>query len=417
MVRFVVLALDPSQDKPFHGGSFPMAVFPHHPRFLQGAQLLLCAVGALVAFLEWSDRNDAVSKLRFEAPAPRALSDEPLSTFRVSVDSPVPSVHSASAIELSDGAIRAYWFGGTREGAKDVSIWTADFSEGTWGKPRIALDRHTLARGTGRYLRKLGNPVAHLSEDGSIRLFVVSVSFGGWSGSAINEIVFEPDGESIRSMQRLVASPFINLGTLVRGAALEFDDGDLLLPAYHEVGKKFPQLLRVDESGRVTNRTHLPYASDLFQPWLLAGGSDRLEMFLRRGEDAAAQVYYAETSEKIDDWNSPETVSIENPNAGLSAVHLDDGSYLLAANPTEETRNRLELLSSPSPAGPWKTVLVVDDEKTEPDEKRFDKLEYSYPWLMKDSRGVVHLFYTWNRAEIRHLVIGQKQLMGKGGPP
>ena len=42
------------------------------------------------------------------------------------------------------------------------------------------------AQGVNRYIRKLGNPVVTRDAAGRIWLFYVSVSVGGWSGSAIN---------------------------------------------------------------------------------------------------------------------------------------------------------------------------------------------------------------------------------------
>ena len=41
-------------------------------------------------------------------------------------------VHAASAVELSDGRIRSFWFAGSREGAKDVAIRSAVFDPAQW---------------------------------------------------------------------------------------------------------------------------------------------------------------------------------------------------------------------------------------------------------------------------------------------
>ena len=76
----------------------------------------------------------------------------------------------------------------------------------------------------------------------------------------------------------------------------------------------------------------------------------------------------------------------------------------------------MELLRAAEAAGPWETVSTVDTETREAEEEGLKRVEYSYPWLMMDRAGVVHLFYTWNRREIRHWRIGQAALtLGKGG--
>jgi len=378
---------------------------------------IFCFTGWAVAMMESISRRESSSRETAKPGAlPSPLTEHPPVTSRISLGSPALSVHSATAVEMPDGTIRAYWFGGSREGASDVAIWTSDFIGGTWSVPRVAVNRDLVAQRTRRYIRKLGNPVAHVDENGEVTLFVVSVSFGGWSGSAINRLVFAPDGKRLVSVNRLVASPLLNLGTLVRGAAVSEGSGQVLLPAYHEMVKKFPLLLRIAPDGRVVTRGGPTVRGHLFQPWMINGEGDRAEIFLRRGEGKEAKVFFSRR--EGDEWSAPVTIPVLNPNSGISAVRLADGGVLLAANPESDSRSRLVLLRADDPAGPWETVFTVDTEVREEDERAFKHLEYSYPWLMADRKGVVHLYYTWNRREIRHLSIGQERLVkGSGGAP
>lgn len=333
---------------------------------------------------------------------------------RISIASPAPSVHSATAVELADGSVRAYWFGGSREGAGDVAIWSGLWQGGSWSKPEIVVDRDQVSHGIRRLVRKLGNPVASVGEDGRVTLFVVSVSLGGWSGSAINRIVLDREGRRVSTMSRLVASPILNLGTLVRGAALKGAPAEMLLPAYHETIKKFPQVLRIGGDGRVWTRGGPMVRGDLFQPWMLGSNGMGGELFLRRGEGAEEKVHHSH-EEGAGEWSEPVPIPVANPNAGISALRLSDGSLLLAANPDPGSRENLVLLRASTPEGPWETVFVVDTSERESDERDLPRVEYSYPWLMMDREGAVHLFYTWNRREIRHWRIGQDQLKGEGG--
>lgn len=343
---------------------------------------------------------------------PSALSDSPASMSRISTGSPAPSVHSATAVELPDGTIRAFWFGGSREGAGDVAIWSADRSGATWSAPRMAVDRDLVARGTRRYVRKLGNPVAYVCPKGLLHMLVVSVSFGGWSGSAVNHLAYGP-GDTVVSVKRLVASPILNLGTLVRGAALPDPRGGILLPAYQETVKKFPLLLRIDE-GRVVGREGPAVRGDLFQPAVVAGKGAAMDLFLRSGDGAEARIHHSSHEGTAgSDWSVPEPISIPNPNAGISALRLPGGDFLLAANPDSESRENLALFRAPAATGPWRRVSTVDTASREADETDLHRVEYSYPWLMLDRSGTVHLFYTWNRREIRHWCSGQDAIDGK----
>lgn len=375
---------------------------------------LLCLVGWIAAVFESTSRR-----------SPRELPGDPeqgrdfpsagleATTRRVSVGSPAPSVHAVTAVELPDGTIRAFWFGGSREGAKDVAIWSADFSAEEWGPPRLAVDRDLVAHGVRRQVRKLGNPLAHAEPDGRVALFVVSVSLGGWSGSSVNRLVFAPDGKTLESANRLVASPLLNLGTLVRGAAVEGGGGELLLPAYHEMVKKFPQLLRVGGDGRVLGRGGPSVRGNLFQPWLLAADGDAMDLFLRRGEGREAKIFLSRREGTR--WRAPVPLEVPNPNSGISVLRLADGDLLLAANPDPGSRANLALLRAPGPEGPWERILDIETEEREEDERDVEFFEYSYPWLMSDREGRVHLLYTWNRREIRHWSIGRDRLPEKGG--
>ena len=132
------------------------------------------------------------------------------------------------------------------------------------------------------------------------------------------------------------------------------------------------------------------------------------ELFLRRGEGMEAKVYHSRTEGP--DWSDPVAIPVANPNAGISALRLADGSLLLAANPDPDSRENLVLLRAAEPSGPWEAVFTVDTSGREEDEKDLNRVEYSYPWLMTDREGTVHLFYTWNRREIRHWRIGQDRL-------
>ena len=377
---------------------------------------LACLIAWGVAMRESASRRPEIERGELKTGEPMAVLSgfEPVMS-RISSGSPAPSVHSATAVELPDGTIRAYWFGGSREGASDVAIWSPALRGAAWSEPLKVVDRHQVSRGTRRLVRKLGNPVAHVEADGRVTLFVVSVSLGGWCGSSVNRIVLNPGGDEVVSMNRLVASPILNLGTLVRGAALEGSTGEVLLPAYHETIKKFPQLLRIGREGKVLTRSGPAVRGDLFQPWMLGSHEVGWDLFLRRGEGKESKVYHSHARAK--DWSDPVAIPVSNPNSGISALRLAEGALLLAANPDPDSRENLELLRAVTPSGPWETVFTVNTSGREEDELDFRRVEYSYPWLMTDREGVVHLFYTWNRREIRHWRIGQDDLAGgKGGP-
>lgn len=136
-------------------------------------------------------------------------------------------------------------------------------------------------------------------------------------------------------------------------------------------------------------------------------------IFFRRGRNTEAKVFFSQNNAET--WSPPVPIPVDNPDAAVGALRLNNGTLILAANPDSQSRSTLALLRATDPQLPWESAYTVDGEEREDDEKDFYPLEYSYPWLMIDRQGLVHLFYTWNRKEIRHLRLGQEQLLRDGG--
>ena len=66
------------------------------------------------------------------------------------------------------------WFGGSREGAADVSLYQSEWVAGqsAWTPAREMLSRAQAQRQLGRNVRKLGNPLL-VAEPGRLQLFFV----------------------------------------------------------------------------------------------------------------------------------------------------------------------------------------------------------------------------------------------------
>ncbi|MGC2049851.1 MAG: exo-alpha-sialidase, partial [Gallionella sp.] len=145
---------------------------------------LLLAAGA--ATYKVSNRPAAA---HFQTPVIETKTSTDLPGIQTSFASSTQNIHThaASLVQLGDGHIRAFWFAGSREGAPDVEIRSAVFDpvSGRWGAEQRIANREDTQRSLLRYVKKLGNPVAHRATDGTLWLFYVTVSLGGWAGSSI----------------------------------------------------------------------------------------------------------------------------------------------------------------------------------------------------------------------------------------
>ena len=324
----------------------------------------------------------------------------PMSTWLP--DTGAASVHAASLIALKDGAIRAFWFAGSREGAADVSIYSAtfDLKSSSWSVPTVVIDRVSAEKGLSRYISKLGNPVPARMSDGRLQLFFVTVSIGGWAGSSVSSIISDDEGLTWSNPQRLISSPLINLSTLVKSPAVMFTDGRLGLPTYHEWIGRFGELLRVDV-GQVIDKRRMSSGRGAIQPLVFVNSNQDATAYFRQTRSAgqAKQVPTSQTQNAGQSWQSAPDLPIANPNSAVTGLQLNSGARILILNNIEVGRYRLVVLMAGAKSDQWQIVEVLEDDEAIPEEQR---KEFSYPYLMSVDGNDAHLVYTWDRKKIRH---------------
>ena len=356
--------------------------------------------------------------------------------------------HAASLLELGDGRIRAFWYAGSDEGTQDVTIETAVFDPrvGRWSPEQMVASRETTQRDLFRYVKKLGNPVAARATDGALSLFYVTVSLGGWAGSSITKITSHDDGETWSRAQRIITSPFFNLSTLVKSRAFYYADGTMGLPIHHEFLGRFGELLRLDATNDVIDLVRLSAGRSSLQPVMMVEDANRALVLMRyAGKTRPNRVISTTTGDGGRSWTPPVKSQLSNSNAALTGLVLPDGRMLAVLNDSEDSRNALTLVVSNDAGSSWKTAHKVEDKSAAEwqglDDAHYsaaietlardtngaatdaggyaesvrrqmhsDKgwsFEFSYPSLIRTSRGEFHLVYTWNEAFIKHVQFSQ----------
>jgi len=321
-------------------------------------------------------------------------------------------VHSSVQVNLSNDNMRAFWYGGQREGAKDVSIYTAelDLLTNEWRNERILVERLDMSQQLGIYLRKIGNPVTMRDGEGRVWLFFVTVSVGGWAGSSINFIVSEDDGQSWTEPTRLVTSPIFNLSTLVKGEPFLYQDGSIGLPVYHEMIGKFGELLHLSRDGEVLDKLRLTSGRNSLQPIVLPSDESSAKVYLRNATDAVdSTLFETSTNDASRTW-APVTLSeLPNPNAAISGVRLTSGGLLLVSNNQHDKRNNLSLMYSENDGQTWRLLHEFEQEENTPEVEH----QFAYPALRQSADGEFHVLYTWNKKRIKHVRFNQQWLREK----
>lgn len=364
-------------------------------------------------------------------------------------------VHSASIAPLPGGALMAVWFAGSREGAADVQIRAAEFDPKSrqWSPERVLATRIGTEQAVRKSIRKLGNPVIALSPDNRLWLFYVSVSVGGWAGSAINAMHSDDLGKTWSAPRQLVTTPFLNLSTLVRGAPVFHRDGSIGLPVYHEFMGKFAEYLYLSRDGEVRDKFRISKGKHSLQPTVVAQDGRQAVALLRYAGEQHHRVLASRTEDAGQTWSAPQPVEPSNPNSSLAAVGRANGNLLVAMNDLEDGRFRLTLYETDAQLRNWRLIEQIDEspdpwgdpvapevfraligetwqavgaQQLRPLEQNFlasvsqrmcesgqCRFEYEYPYFARDAAGAYHLVYSWNDTFIKHVSFSDAWVEGK----
>ena len=372
---------------------------------------LLTAIG--VASQSPSLPRGAPTQITASIVPPAPVPAERGAVFRESWVSPAgftASAHSSVTCVLPDGRLMVVWFGGSREGAADVALLTAtlDATTGTWSPPAKSMDREQAQRDLGRPIRKVGNAVIFPDRDGTLWLVYVTVTVGGWSGSALNVASSRDLGRTWTTGRRLTVNPFFNLSSLVRNKPVYAADGRIGLPVYFEMATTYAQMLWLAPmaDGRVAGfEMHsLLDPKGVIQPAVVPTATGAVMALRDHGPQR--RLHTAQSDDHAWTWSAPVAGELPNPDAAADMIRLRDGRLLLAYNHAAAGRANLRLATSSDDGRTWRPGPMVEEEAGR---------EFSYPSLIEDPRGRVHLTYTWKRERIKHVEFTAVWLDEKSG--
>ena len=304
--------------------------------------------------------------------------------------------HASTIVETGKGMFLSAWFGGSHEGASDVAIWGAGYKNGEWSRPYI------LAEGVVADSLSLPcwNPVLYKS--GSERLFLfykIGKNPREWWGM----VKYSDDNGATWSDARQL--PYGVLGP-IKNKPVTLGDGRFLCPSSVETldDQWLAHLELFNDDGLYLRTIPLDHGDEIgaIQPSILFYGNNTLQLLCRSRQNRIAQTWSFDGGES---WEPLTLLAVQNPNSGTDAVTLSDGRQLLAYNPLTagkewwEGRNVLALAVS-TDGITWKDVCELEHQPSG---------EYSYPAIIQDSEGMLHITYTWQRKRIKHVVVDPNQ--------
>jgi len=352
-----------------------------------------------------------------------AMALREVARFDIPRPADAPAAHASFLLADKEGGLRAFWFAGSRESGPDVQIVMSQFGNGVWTKPVTVVNRHTVFRelGLGSWIRRLGNPVAWMDAQGRTHLYVVATGLGGWAASRILHLVQAKQGNGNGASQPvfvpqgfLQLSPFFNLSHLVRGAPIPMADGDVLLPAYFELGIKYPVAIRLDRNGELVQSRDavVRMAGNLasLQPTVVVASDQNATAYLR--DNSGDQLLrFVQTKDGGRSWtdapNSQGAIGeagadfVINPDSSALALRVGDQT-LLIHNPQTSGRHRLVIEASRDGLRGFKRLATLEYEPPQLEGVEFN--EYSYPSAVVVG-DKLHVSYTYQKRWIRHMVL------------
>ncbi|MFN8354224.1 MAG: sialidase family protein [Spirosomataceae bacterium] len=302
--------------------------------------------------------------------------------------------HASTIVELGKDSFLTAWFAGSHEKNPDVCIWTSRSKNGQWEAPVQVADGVVSA--SLRY--PCWNPVLFKNKAGKLFLFYkVGKNPREWWGMMKTS---DDDGEHWSAAVRL---PDGILGP-IKNKPIQLDSGELLCPSSTESvqGNRWNiHIEKADASGSHWKKITIECDSfGVIQPTVLVHPSGRLQLLCRSRQNHVIETW---SSNKGETWTKLSMISLQNPNSGIDGVTLHNGQHLLVYNPTQSGgnhwsngRNKLAVALS-SDGQHWnESPLLLEDEA---------QGEFSYPAVIQDEQGRVHVTYTYNRKMIKHVVL------------
>ncbi len=307
--------------------------------------------------------------------------------------------------ELDNGDLFVVYYGGAGEYEGDTAVYGFRKEKGsdTWTAPKVIADTPGLSE---------GNAVIWQGPQGVVWLFYLTRYGETWSNSRIKFKTSTDSGHTWTDSRLLSFEE----GLMVRAHPIVLNDGDYLLPVYHEMGDDKEAVgadstslfFRYDPETREwaeTNRVHSRLGN--IQPSVAQIDANFLVAYSRRGGGygplADGFLVRTESRDGGRSWSPGEDSQFPNPNAATDLIRLKNGHLLLVYNDSNQgERMPLTIAVSVYNDRTWAFQRdIVTGEGTA-----------AYPTAIQAADGKIHIMYTSHRRQqINHIVFDESAIV------
>lgn len=300
---------------------------------------------------------------------------------------PFQSCHASTICETNEGTILCSFFAGTKEGANDVGIWMVELKNNVWEKPKeIFNDKKTPS----------WNPVLFKMPSKEIFLFYkLGKNPERWSGFLQKSFDNGKTWEKSKIFPAGVFGP-------IKNKPLILDDGTMLCGSSTESYKAWTCWVDITKDKGKTWEKSTPIVDSnnsfgIIQPTIFLTNNNNIKMLTRSKKQ---KIFSSISFDKGKTWSKAKPTNLPNPNSGIDAVKLKDGRLFLVYNHSKKNRYPLNVAISEDDGNSWKKSITLENEEG----------SFSYPAIIQTKDGYIHITYTWNRKNIKYVVINPKYL-------
>ncbi len=319
---------------------------------------------------------------------------------------PGPYKHPATICELQNGDLYITYYGGLGEYEGDTAVYAMRKAKGDadWSKPEIIADTPH---------RSEGNAAAWLAPDGTVWLFFVTNYGPTWSDARVKYKISKDNAHTWSDAAILV----FEQGTMCRSRPILLNDGDYLLPLYHETGDDrektasdtcsyFLRYNRDTSEWTPTNRIYSKMGNLQASPVQI--DDDYLVTYIRRGGSFGplpeGVLYRSESKDGGYTWSEGKETQFPNPNSAADFIRLANGHLLLVFNDNNEGERM-----------PLTVAISTDNDVSYPFRRNIVEKPgdtAAYPSAIQTQDGKIHVVYTsGERTIIQHAVFEESAIL------
>ncbi len=313
------------------------------------------------------------------------------------------SAHCSSIIELPNGNLMVSFYAGTAEKHPDSKIYTCIYDKKTklWEEPLVRINTEGKSD---------GNAVLFLDRSNRIWLFNNTIHkewkkpprTWDWALTDNKYTCSDDLGNTWSEVKDFFPDL---IGWNFKNKPIYLQNDTILVPMYDDLEFQSRMAISQDncKSWFLSDfiETEKPPGTKMgnIQPSIIQKKNGDVIAFLR--PKRLKRILISESKDNGQTWTKTRESELKNPNSGIDAVKLSNGNIVIVFNDlTYYLRYKLSIAISNDEGKTWVCKKIL--------EKGRITHEYSYPAIIQDSEGFIHVTYTYKRECIKHVRIKEE---------